>query len=176
MPLAPLKPCRHPGCRAVVPSGYCAAHKAQQWQHVEHGRNARPELANARRIRDSAAWKKARAWFTAQNPLCCDPWQVHGETSPALTTQVHHVEPLSARPDLAFDADNLRPLCDYCHARVEFAERNKRDTRGMFRCSPALPQPQAQAPGGLAKVQAEGPSTLTVARLHNSESFPTGAG
>ncbi|MDL2317673.1 HNH endonuclease [Eubacteriales bacterium OttesenSCG-928-A19] len=36
---------------------------------------------------------------------------------PRPATLVHHVVPVTERPDIALDIDNLRSLCDPCHNR-----------------------------------------------------------
>lgn len=133
MPIAPPKPCRHPGCAEYgTQGGFCAQHRAAQWRAVDERASNNPALAMARRIRSSAQWKRANAVFAARHPLCCDPFGIHGQHNPTLGTQTHHVEPLSKRPDLAFVESNLRRLCDYCHTRVEFMERNGKDTHALF--------------------------------------------
>jgi len=83
-------------------------------------RMADPALARAEKIRNSTRWRKVRAVKLARHPLCedCDE---HGRVEVAV--QVHHLEGLATRPDLAFDMENLRSLCTTCHARREARER-----------------------------------------------------
>src|SRR5206468_12734360 len=59
-------------------------------------------------------WRKLRAAFLAHHPLCaeCDR---HGRTT--LAEHVHHVLERKARPELAYDWDNLESLCESCHSR-----------------------------------------------------------
>ena len=90
-----------------------------------------PALAAAARFRSSAAWQKVRAVHVAQHPLCCDPFKVHGPF-PAAVEDVHHVEGVAKRPDLALVGDNLRSLCRACHNRVEGLERAGKGTSGLF--------------------------------------------
>lgn len=78
--------------------------------------------SEAQKIRDSAAWKKARAWVKASRPLCEDPWKVHGD-SPTPTEHIHHIIPVAARPDLAFTESNLQAVCEACHQRYNQLER-----------------------------------------------------
>ena len=78
------------------------------------------ETAAAQLLRNTAAWKKTRARVLSLHPLCMDPLGVHaatGRIEPA--SQVHHIEPLAKRMDLALVLSNLAPLCTGCHAKVE---------------------------------------------------------
>jgi 5-methylcytosine-specific restriction endonuclease McrA len=83
-------------------------------------RIADPALAEAERIRNSPRWRWLRKVKLAQSPLCED-CAAHGCVEAA--TQVHHLEPIVRRPDLAFEMENLRSLCTTCHARREAEER-----------------------------------------------------
>ena len=94
--------------------------RTQNDREYEERRRRDPALALALKLRGSQRWKKVRAIKLARDPLCED-CRKHGRTEPA--TQVHHVEPLVQRPDLAFDPVNLMSLCTTCHARREGAER-----------------------------------------------------
>lgn len=76
-----------------------------------------PEQERARRKRSkafycSAAWRKLRAAFVAQNPLCVDCLKANRVTA---TEHVHHVVDRKVRPDLELDWDNLMALCQACH-------------------------------------------------------------
>ncbi len=55
----------------------------------------------------SERWRKYRAAFLRQRPLCTQCEQ------PA--TVVDHIHPASSRPDLFWRADNHQPLCERCH-------------------------------------------------------------
>src|SRR5512134_1608810 len=74
----------------------------------ERRRMADPALREAERIRNTARWRKVRKLKLRQDPLCQDCIE-HDRVEPA--TQVHHLEPLVRRPDLAFTMENLRSLC-----------------------------------------------------------------
>jgi 5-methylcytosine-specific restriction endonuclease McrA len=52
------------------------------------------------------------------NPICEDPFNVHGSIT-ASADQAHHIKPLLTHPELAFVLDNLMSLCTKCHARIE---------------------------------------------------------
>lgn len=88
----------------------------------ERKRAADPRLANAKRIRSSGAWATFRADYRKRHPYCADPTRRHvGQQIP--TEDVHHIQPLTERPDLAFTESNVIALCVGCHNEVEFAER-----------------------------------------------------
>lgn len=52
-------------------------------------------------------WRKVRRLVLSSEPSC----RVCGRPA----TEVHHIEKASERPDLAYDLDNLMPLCRACH-------------------------------------------------------------
>ncbi|MHC4579790.1 MAG: HNH endonuclease signature motif containing protein [Planctomycetota bacterium] len=95
--------------------------KARDAEYEERRRRD-TALAQAQRLRGSARWRKLRAFKLARDPLCED-CAAHGVTRAA--TQVHHVEGLAQRPDLAFVLENLRSLCTTCHALREAKERRR---------------------------------------------------
>lgn len=92
-----------------------------------------PELAAAARFRNSAAWQKLRSHFIAVHPIC-------GACGNALARQVHHLEPIGQRPDLALDWDNLAPVCSACHSACNAAERRGEPTAPLFARFLRLPQ------------------------------------
>jgi 5-methylcytosine-specific restriction protein A len=132
MPTAPQRPCLHPGCSALVPSGYCAAHAKNR--HAEYDKTRRkddPRLREAARIRSGRQWQEVRAIHKARNPLCCDPFNLEGRWKEP-TYASHHVVPLIERPDMAYDMTNLAPLCMRCHNRIEAMERDGQETQSLF--------------------------------------------
>ena len=74
-------------------------------------REHRPVTA-AMKFRSSARWQKFRAWYRSLHPLCerCEPGGIT-----KASEEVHHVIPLSERPDLGLDEDNDLALCRECH-------------------------------------------------------------
>lgn len=84
-----------------------------------------PELAEAARFRRSQAWRKLAAHFISRHPIC-------GACGKALAQQVHHLEPIGKRPDLALDWDNLAPACTRCHADCSSLERRGEPTAQLF--------------------------------------------
>ena len=73
-------------------------------------------------LRSSARWQAARRAVLAAHPLCVDPFHVHA-VSPALATEVDHIQALRQAPGLALDETNLQGLCRACHARKSGLER-----------------------------------------------------
>ena len=88
-------------------------------------RAADPQLAAAAALRNSAAWQHLRAHFLARHPIC-------GACGAALATQVHHLQPVGKRPDLALVWENLAPVCSACHARCNANERAGSETLSLF--------------------------------------------
>lgn len=78
------------------------------------------------RLRNCAQWRDVRRMVLAREPLCRD-CLMRGLTTAA--TQVDHVLGLVEHPELAYDLDNLAPICDACHARKTGAERARRARR-----------------------------------------------
>lgn len=91
-----------------------------------------PALAATARLRNSAAWQKLRAHFLAVHPIC-------GACNNALAQQVHHLEPIGRRPDLALDWENLAPVCVRCHAACGSVERRGEPTASLFTNFKRLP-------------------------------------
>jgi 5-methylcytosine-specific restriction protein A len=91
-------------------------------KEYEERRRRNPALALAQKLRGSARWRKVRALKLSRDPLCQD-CEEHGVVTAAQ--QVHHVEPLAERPDLAYVLENTRSLCTTCHAKREAEERRR---------------------------------------------------
>jgi 5-methylcytosine-specific restriction protein A len=60
----------------------------------------------------SAAWRRLRAAFLAENPVCT-------RCSTTLAAHAHHVLPRKTHPELALDWDNLAARCAPCHNAEE---------------------------------------------------------
>ena len=137
MPSRPPTLCRHPGCPALVHdgSGLCAAHqgdrRAAGRRYDAVTRKNTPALAAAAKLRNSAAWQQTRDLIRAKHPFCCDPLGQH-PGFPIPTAQIHHIEPLATRPDLAYEETNLAPVCVACHAEIEAMERRGDATGYLF--------------------------------------------
>lgn len=75
MPLAAKKPCRHPGCSALVSeSGYCATHKKAVQAAQDKQRGSAHQRGYGYR------WQQASAGFLLKNKYCmCDRHKVVSE-------------------------------------------------------------------------------------------------
>jgi 5-methylcytosine-specific restriction endonuclease McrA len=98
---------------------------ASKLDYDQGKRKSDPRLAEAARIRNSSDWQKTRAHFLAINPIC-------GACLYRLASSVHHIEPLSERPDLAFDWENLASICDECKPKIDARERAGFETASYF--------------------------------------------
>lgn len=104
MVLAKLMPVRPTRFKAPAAGGTVARYTPQQL------------------LRNTHRWQRAARAVLRRTPLCCDPYGLHdGVVAPA--TEVHHIQPLSSHPHLAFESANLAGLCDRCHNFVEATER-----------------------------------------------------
>ena len=110
----PLRPCRHPGCTALVHSGYCAQHQPKR---VE------------RRSAESRAWRR---WYSLPvwtddlrpNQLLREPFcRACAQLGLRVwATDVDHVVPHDGDWSKFIDPDNLQSLCHSCHGRKTAAE------------------------------------------------------
>ena len=64
--------------------------------------------------RYDSAWRKYRAWYLRQHPLCEDCLRYHGRATPA--TEVHHIIALRDGGE-KMDESNVQGLCKQCHSR-----------------------------------------------------------
>lgn len=107
MPQRAAHPCREPGCAELVQAGaWCTIHTPVV-KHVDDR-----ESASARGY--DAHWRKLRAWFLTSNPICTDPFYMHGSRV-VLATDVDHI--IAKRDGGRDDVNNLQSLCHSCHSR-----------------------------------------------------------
>lgn len=83
----------------------------------------------AKRIRNSVQWQRFRAYARRLMPLCV---LCVGEGRAEPTAHIHHIEPLSERPDLALRIDNAAGVCTRCHGKLNAMERAGASTSEMF--------------------------------------------
>lgn len=102
----------------------------QSRAYDRHRRHADPALRQAAKIRGTQAWKRFREMFKRKHPLCCDPFGEHGQRVP--TEDVHHVDGLASRPEIALSEQNCVPLCRACHRRVEVMVQRGQATAQLF--------------------------------------------
>lgn len=125
------KPCAHPRCGAIVRGvRYCAKHAKEAteraMQRLERQARADPDAARARDFRHGREWREARQRFIRRNPLCRNPYGIPGHVVPA--EQVHHVKSVRDAWELRLCEANMMPVCRRCHGRLEYDERQNRQT------------------------------------------------
>ena len=101
----PLRPCRHPGCRALTRSGYCPEHQPEE-------------------TRKPAAWRSwysRRIWTQRLRPaqLVREPFcrECAARGLRVRATDVDHVVDHKGDWALFSDSGNLQSLCHSCHSR-----------------------------------------------------------
>ena len=106
MPLAPPRPCKHPGCPETTRhhSGYCPKHRQEYNQGQRRRRDNRQQRDP---FYSTSRWQKLRQWYKRQHPMCEDCGQ-----APAV--MVHHIVPIKDGGD-PMAVDNLKALCRDCH-------------------------------------------------------------
>ncbi len=113
----PLRPCRYPGCYALVPDGYCQAHQPQR---IERRSDAAKEY---RKLYNTKLWKeRLRPGQLLREPFCRECAK-HGLR--AMATDADHI--VDHKGDLALfsDPENLESLCHTCHSKKTAAEQIK---------------------------------------------------
>lgn len=106
---APLKPCKHPGCREyAVQNGYCEKHKSDRYSFFEKKRISPSKLGYDRK------WNAARKEFLKANPLC----KICGKPA----TEVDHIIPHKGNMILFWDRGNWQSLCHSCHSKKTIRE------------------------------------------------------
>jgi len=111
MPRRPDIPCKHQGCGKLIPSGtkYCEDH--QQVNHFE--------IRSTKEKGYNNAWRKARARFLKQHPLCvrCLEKGTHRRAN-----VVDHITPHRGDETFFWDEKNWQALCKSCHDRKTMTE------------------------------------------------------
>lgn len=99
----------------------------ERGQHQTNSRMKKPDpfyLSNR--------WRRLRAMVLSRNPLCADPFMVHG-VSPCLATEVDHIAPRSKWPGLELVMSNLQPLCKSCHSRKTIEEKGNPNAQASIK-------------------------------------------
>lgn len=89
----------------------------------------------ARDIYNTLRWRTlTAAAIERDNRRCVAAWLLGGECNGRL--EVHHIEPVKERPDLAYKLSNLVTVCAKHHRQLESLRRAVRmaRTRGWRRC------------------------------------------
>lgn len=116
MAIKPLRPCRHPGCAALTPDGWCPAHKPKP---------------TARR--ESAAWHSwysLPVWTNQLRPaqLLREPFcrECARRGLRVRATDVDHIQDHKGDWTLFAAEWNLESLCHSCHSRKTMREQWKK--------------------------------------------------
>ena len=117
MPSAIKTRCRFPGCNRAVRDRFCDEHRRATWRAAD-ARRATP----AERGYD-ARWRRLRAWYIRQHPLCEDCLEEGIVCATAI--EVDHILPISVRADMRLDASNLRSRCHMHHRRKTLQDEKK---------------------------------------------------
>lgn len=107
VPSKPKRPCSAPGCPELTRERFCQLHAKKADRHYR-------KFQRDQRINKhyGARWRKIRAAYIAQHPLCEDCLE-KGLTTPVA--EVHHVLPLDHGG--SHDFSNLHSLCKPCHSK-----------------------------------------------------------
>lgn len=121
MPVKPLRPCRHSGCRKLTRNGYCEEHELLH-RKTEYKKEYRESAAKRGYGRK---WRTESKLYLAENPWCkcC---LVAGRREPA--TEVDHIVPHKGNQKLFWDRKNWQGLCHSCHS-----EKTSREDGGFGR-------------------------------------------
>lgn len=120
----PLRPCRHPGCYALVSDGYCNKHRPRRSEH-------RSEAAKEwHKLYKLDIWvKDLRPSQLAAEPFCRECAKVGLRV---FAEEVDHITPHRGNMALFTDRRNLQSLCHSCHSRktlLEIAQNQKEKRR-----------------------------------------------
>ena len=103
------RPCATPGCPGLVEhERYCPACQAMVDQRDRERRGSAAQRGY------NANWRRLRRMMLSEQPLCADPFGVHGEDV-VLATEVDHVIP--RRCGGATTWDNVVAACSPCNLR-----------------------------------------------------------
>lgn len=67
------------------------------------------------KIYNSKRWKQVRELVLLRDDMMCQPCKAKGIDT--IATEVHHIQELKDRIDLAYDIDNLESICHSCHMK-----------------------------------------------------------
>lgn len=123
MPLAAAKPCRAPGCGALVRDGggYCVRHKVKK----ESGFTK--QLSRHERGY-GYHWEKLRVVILRRDAGLCQPCKAAGRLTPGKI--VDHIKPKAEGGD--DDMDNLQVICKPCHTMKTAVESSRGGGRVQY--------------------------------------------
>lgn len=109
MPTKPKRPCLHPGCPALVPSGRCEQHKTM---HRDYDRYRGSSTERGYGTRHQAIREVVRR----EEPLCRECIKT-GQITPS--NEMDHIDGNA----LNTERSNLQMLCKACHSRKTIREQ-----------------------------------------------------
>ena len=122
MPSLPKRPCRHPGCAALVESGWCEQHK-----RPSPGKFADPERGSRHERGYGSAWDRRRVRILERDRGLCQECLRQGRVTPVGATKfsafVDHIKPKAEGG--TDDDNNLQTLCRTCHQVKTQREANR---------------------------------------------------
>ena len=102
MPTAPKKPCRYPGCPALIDGGLCPTHARLLQRRYDAARGTTKERGYG------VEWQRLRRLILDRDPMCTWPG------CEQRSTDVDHI--VSRRRGGTDDPSNLRGLCHAHHS------------------------------------------------------------
>lgn len=138
MPTAPLRPCSHAGCRALVRGGRCEQHAvAREGTFADKQRGSRHQRGYDWR------WVKTRARILARDGGVCQCLECKRLERVLPATEVDHIVPkFEGGTD---DDSNLQAINEDCHARKTAAEAQRARMHGARKQPPVRPAPRPAA-------------------------------
>jgi 5-methylcytosine-specific restriction endonuclease McrA len=70
------------------------------------------KIYGTRDPRSTRRWRRLRDDMLKSEPVC-------RQCQARISTDVHHIEPVVRRPDLALSRSNLLPCCHECHLQLD---------------------------------------------------------
>lgn len=118
MAIRSRRPCTYPGCKELVTSGRCEAHRAK-YEEQRKGQAQRydKERGTAASRGYNARWAAYSRRYRKENPLCVDCLARGVLTSVEHGGHVDHVKAVSGPDDpLFWEPSNHQSLCQPCHS------------------------------------------------------------
>jgi len=112
MPMRLKRPCRYPGCPALVDVGHCDKHRFESRRYDR-------ERGNPTQRGYDWRWRKYSKRRLREYPLCAE-CERHGRVTLAAVTD--HVIPIRGDMTLFWDETNHESKCTDCHNRKSATE------------------------------------------------------
>ena len=113
------RPCARVGCPNLVVKGYCES-CAVQHTSLKKADLRRPSAAKRGYGR---RWQAAREHYFRGNPLCVDPYGIHGARF-VVADELDHIDPHRGDMVKFWDQANWQGLCRACHSRKTATEES----------------------------------------------------